>query len=122
VRAAAMLRTTIHLVTAADALTMRPMLQGVAERGFISGSPFGRQLAGMSIDDVLAAGHVLVAERPRSTAELSRLLHGRWPERDAMSMAMAFRYLVPLVQVPPRGLWNRSGGPTFATTEGWLGR
>jgi hypothetical protein len=34
VRAAAMLRTTIHLVTAADALAMRPILQGVAERGF----------------------------------------------------------------------------------------
>jgi hypothetical protein len=121
VRAAAMFRTTIHLVTAADALAMRPILQGVAERGFMSGSPFGRQLAGMSIDEVLAAGHALVAERPRSTAELSRILHERWPERDATSLAMAFRYLVPLVQVPPRGLWNRSGGPVFATTEGWLG-
>jgi len=122
VRAAAMLRTTIHLVTAADALAMRPILQGVAERGFLSGSPFGRNLAGMPIDEVLSAGHALVAERPRSTAELSRLLHERWPERDAMSLAMAFRYLVPLVQVPPRGLWSRSGGPTFATTEAFLGR
>lgn len=122
VRAAAMLRTTIHLVTAADALAMRPILHGVAERGFNSGSPFARNLVGIPIDDILAVGLELVAERPRSTAELSRLLHDRWPERDAMSLAMAFRYLVPLVQVPPRGLWNRSGGPTFATTEGWLGR
>jgi hypothetical protein len=122
VRAAGMLRTTIHLVTAADALAMRPILQGVAERGFKSGSPFGRQLAGLPIDAVVAAGHALVAERPRSTAELSRLLHERWPERDAMSLAMAFRYLVPLVQVPPRGLWSRSGRPVFATTEGWLGQ
>ena len=122
VRAAGMLRTTIHLVTAADALTMRPVLQGVAERGFLSGSPFGRNLAGMPIDGILAAGHELFAERPRSAAELSRLLHQRWPERDRMSLAMAFRYLVPLVQVPPRGLWNQSGRPTFATTEGWLGR
>ncbi|HYN70332.1 MAG TPA: winged helix DNA-binding domain-containing protein, partial [Candidatus Eisenbacteria bacterium] len=58
----------------------------------------------------------------RSTAELSRLLHERWPERDAASLAMAFRYLVPLVQVPPRGLWAKSGGPRSATTEAWLGR
>lgn len=122
VRAVAMLRTTIHLVTARDALTMRPILQGVAERGFHSGSPFGRNLRGTPIDDLLAAGHELVAERPRSTAELSRLLHERWPERDAMSLAMAYRYLVPLVQVTPRGLWSRSGGPKFATTETWLGR
>jgi hypothetical protein len=121
VRAAGMLRTTIHLVTAADALAMRSILQGVAERGFHSGSPFGRQLAGLPIDEVVAAGHALIAARPRSTAELSRLLHEQWPERDAVSLAMAFRYLVPLVQVPPRGLWSRSGRPTFATTEGWLG-
>jgi hypothetical protein len=122
VRAAGMLRTTIHLVTAADALTMRPVLQGVVERGFNSGSPFGRNLAGHPIQEVLAAGHALLAERPRSTAELSRLLHDRWPERDAMSLAMAFRYLVPLVQIPPRGLWGRSGRPIFATMQDWLGR
>jgi hypothetical protein len=118
-----MLRTTIHLVSAADALAMRPVLQrGVVERGFRSGSPFARNLVGVPIDELLAAGRELLAERPRSTAELGRLLGERWPDRDPVSLAMAVRYLVPLVQVPPRGLWNRSAPPKFAMMEVWLGR
>ncbi len=122
VRAAGMLRTTIHLVSAAAALSMRPVLQGVVERGFRSGSPFGRNLVGAPIDEVLAVGRELLAERPLSTAEMGRLLGEQWPDRDAVSLAMAVRYLVPLVQVPPRGLWNRSAPPKFATMEDWLGR
>jgi hypothetical protein len=33
---------------------------------------------------------------------------------------MGVRELVPLVQVPPRGLWHRGGAPTLATAETWL--
>jgi Winged helix DNA-binding domain len=123
VRAAGMLRTTIHLLSSADALAMRPILQrGVVERGFRSGSPFARNLVGLPIEDVIALGRELLAERPRSTAELGRLLGERWPDRDAVSLAMAVRYLVPLVQVPPRGLWSRSAPPKFAVMDDWLGR
>jgi len=122
VRAAGMLRTTIHLVTADDALAMRPVLQGVASRGFLSGSPFGRQLEGLNVDEVIAAGHRLLDDGPMSTAELGRGLQEQWPDRDAQSLAMAFRYLVPVVQVPPRGLWHRSAPPVLTTTEAWLGR
>jgi hypothetical protein len=122
VRAAGMLRTTIHLVTAEDALAMRPILQGVVSRGLYSGSPFGGQLDGVDVDAILAAGEALIAERPRSTAELGKLLGEQWPDRDPVALAMAFRYLVPVVQVPPRGLWSRSAKPVFTTTERWLGR
>ena len=123
VRAAGMLRTTIHLVSAEDALAMRPVLQrGVVERGFRSGSPFARNLVGLPIEELLAVGQELLAERPRSMAEMGRLLGERWADRDRVSLAMAVRYLVPLVQVPPRGLWSRSAPPKFAVMEDWLGR
>jgi len=122
VRAAGMLRTTIHLVSAADALAMRPVLQGVVERGFRSGSPFARNLVGLPIEELLTVGRQLLAERPRSTVELGRQMGERWADRDAVSLAMAVRYLVPLVQVPPRGLWNRSAPPKFAMMDDWLGR
>jgi hypothetical protein len=122
VRATAMMRTTIHLLTADDWLALRPVMQTVAERGFRTGSPFGRQLAGLDIEEVLAAGRELLAEKPRTIGELGRLLHARWPDRDATSLGYAIRLIIPLVQIPPRGLWRRSGQPTLATAEAWLGR
>ena len=122
VRATAMMRTTIHLLTADDWLALRPVLQVVAERGFATGSPFGRRLAGLDIDEVLDAGRALLAEKPRTIGELGRHLHERWPDRDATSLGYAIRLIVPLVQIPPRGLWGRSGQPILATAESWLGR
>ncbi len=122
VRAVAMMRTTIHLMTARDWLALRPVLQDVQARGFRTGSPFGRNLAGLDLDDVVAAGRALLDEKPRSVAVLGRLLQERWPERDPASLAQAVRYLLPLVQVPPRGVWGRGGLPLLATGEAWLGR
>ena len=37
-------------------------------------------------------------------------------------MAFACRNLLPLIQVPPRGLWARSGEVVGTTAEAWLGR
>jgi hypothetical protein len=37
-------------------------------------------------------------------------------------LSIAARTLVPLVQVPPRGLWGGHGQPTLANLETWLGR
>jgi hypothetical protein len=122
VRAVAMMRTTIHLMTADDWLALRPVLQPVAERGFHTGSPFGRQLAGLDVHDVVAAGLALLEEQPRTINELGRLLRERWPERDATSLGYAIRLIVPLVQITPRGLWGRGGQPILATAESWLGR
>jgi DNA glycosylase AlkZ-like len=122
VRATSMLRTTIHLLTAEDWLALRPVLQVVSDRGFATGSPFGRQLAGMDIDEVLEAGKASLAERPLTAAQLRTILGERWPDRDATSLAYAVRYLVPLVQTTPRAVWGKRGQPVLATAGLWLGR
>ena len=122
VRATSMMRTTIHLMTADDWLALRPVLQVVSERGFTTGSPFGKQLQGIDVDEVVRVGRALLDEKPRTVAALRTLLHERWPDRDPGSLAYAVRYLVPLVQIPPRALWGKGGLPVLATPETWLGR
>jgi hypothetical protein len=117
-----LMRGTIHLFTARDALALRPPLGVVPERLFHSGSPFGRRLGDADVGEIVAAGRALVEKEPRTRAELRTLLGERWPDRDAEAMAHAVAYLLPLVQIPPRGLWSRSGRATLATLESWLGR
>lgn len=117
-----LMRATIHLVTANDVVALRPVLQAVLERVFVTGSPFGRALEGVDLKAVTAAGRSLLEDRPRTRADLRRLLGERWPDRDPNALAQAITYLLPVVQVPPRGLWGRSGQATWAPADVWLGR
>ncbi|HEX7195968.1 MAG TPA: winged helix DNA-binding domain-containing protein [Candidatus Limnocylindria bacterium] len=120
VRATAVMRTTIHLLSAADALSIRPLMQPVAERAWRY-SPFVRQLDGVDVDAVVAAGLELLGERPHTASELGRRLQERWPDREPGPLAYAVRFLVPLVQPPPRGLWGGRGPAVLQTTTRWLG-
>jgi hypothetical protein len=120
---AALMRATLHLVSARDALWLRPLVDPVLERTFRSGSPFGRRLRddGADLDEVVAVGRSLLDEGPRTRAELVATFAARWPDADADAMGFAIQYLVPLAQIPPRGVWGRSGRAVWAPLEGWLG-
>jgi hypothetical protein len=117
-----MMRCTIHLVTARDCMALRPALQSVVERGLFVGSPFGRQIKGIDVAELLSAGRAALDEKPRTTAGMRALLSKHWPDHDANALAYAVRYLLPMVQIPPRGLWGGRGAPTYVTCETWLGR
>ena len=120
VRAVMLMRTTIHLVSARDCLEIRPLIQPVVERQWRY-SPFAKALAGLDIDEVLDAGLALLAERPQTAGAIGKRLAERWPDRDPSSLGHAVRWLVPMVQIPPRGLWGRGGQPVLETVERWLG-
>lgn len=121
VRAVGLMRTTIHLVSARDALTIRSLMQPVLDKAW-QYSPFSRTLAGADVSEVVAAGLELLAERTNVATELGKRLQERWPEADANSMGYAIRFLVPVLQPPPRGLWGKGGLAFVETIERWLGR
>ena len=117
----ALMRSTIHLVTARDALRLRPALQPMLERA-LEGSGHGRKLAGVDRVQVGAAGRAVVDAAPCTFAELGAQLHPQFPHADPTALAMAVRTHVPLVQVPPRGLWGQSGPAAHASLEAWVAR
>lgn len=115
----ALMRNTVHLVSARDCLALRPLVQPVIDRGLRAQR---EGVEGVDLEALSAAGRALLEERPRTARELGVLLQERWPERDPASLARAIRHLVPLVQVPPRGIWGKSGPAAHTTAEAWLGR
>jgi hypothetical protein len=115
-----LMRATIHLVTARDALALRPVVQSVLERTW-SGSGFAKQLDGVDVGEVIAAGRAALADQPLTRAELKRLLAERWPDHDATALSYAVHFNVPLVHLPPRGVWGHNPRIRQLTLDAWLG-
>ena len=116
------MRATIHLVSADDCLALRPLMQPVLDAELSRHPEFAPELRGVDLRPVLAFARELLAERPRTPAEIRAAMRERFPALHAGALAYACRCLLPLVQVPPRGLWGRSGQVRSATAESWLGR
>ena len=114
-----LMRRTLHLVTAHDCLAWWPLVQPVVAAS-VNGN-WGRHLGGVDRAAVAAAGRALLEERPRTHAELSRELAERWPVAEVAALGHAVGAEVPLVQLPPRGLWSTSAQPLLTTAEAWLG-
>jgi hypothetical protein len=114
----AVMRSTIHLVTADDCLLLRPLMQPVLDAELAR----YRDLRGVNVDAVLEFARVLVDERPRTGGELRAALAERFRNHDAADLAYACRNLLAFVQVPPRGVWGKSAQVTSTTAESWLGR
>lgn len=114
------MRGTVHLVSAADCLQLRPLTRVLYER--LVNADKSRRLRTADPSDVAGAADALLREEPRTARELGGLLHERWPGDEPETLSRAARYLCDVVQIPPRGLWGRSGQPTYTAVETWLGR
>ena len=115
-----LLRTTLHLVTAEDARSLWPVVRPVFARAW-SHSPFRKDLPGIAVDEILDAARPMLDETLTLT-ELGRRLEARWPGRSPASLSYAARFLLPIVQVPPRGLWGRSGQARWRRLDSWTGK
>jgi hypothetical protein len=116
----ALMRWTLHLVTARDCLALRPVLQQVMERRMQAG--FGRHLAGVDLERLVELGRSLVEQEPRSLGDVGQRLATQWPGHEPRVLGHALSALAPLVHVPPRGIWGRNGRAVQTTAQRWLGR
>jgi hypothetical protein len=116
------MRGTIHLVTAEDCLILRPLSQPVLDKELARHPLYGPALRGVDLEPALAYARQLLAERPRTGGQLRAAFAERFPDLDAAALAYACRNHLAFIQVPPRGVWGRSGGVTSTTAEAWLGR
>jgi hypothetical protein len=109
-----LMRGTLHVAAAADFAAIRPLIQRGLDRFMTEGGVHGRALAGLDQAKVVAAARDLLRQGPLTAAQLREALAARWPDRDPQALAMAARIGLPMLQLPPRGLWGRGGQPTLA--------
>jgi hypothetical protein len=114
-----LMRATVHLVTARDALRIRPLVQTVVERNH--NGAFGRRMGDADVDELAKAARELLGEEPLGARELGRRLVARGIGEDVEAIGNASRVYVPLVQVPPRGVWGAGGQAKYAPLDEWTG-
>lgn len=116
------MRGTLHLLTAADCLVLRPLAQPLLDRELARHPQHGPALEGVDLDAVIAFARPLLAGRPRTGPELRAAMAERFPAHDPAALAYACRNRLAFVQVPPRGVWGKTARVTGTTAEAWLGR
>jgi Winged helix DNA-binding domain len=114
-----LMRNTVHLVRARDALDWAALFRSLQTAEY--NANFRAGTAGADLSAVLDQAGRLLAERPRSRAELGRLLAERWPDAEPRALGYAVTLHLRLCQVTPRGVWGKGGGATWAPLSHWLG-
>lgn len=115
-----LMRGTVHLVSAADCLTLRPLTQPLLTRYLETA--YGEGIAGVDAEAVLEAGRLLLEAGPLTAAKLGAALAERFPGAAPADLSQIMRSRAALVQVPPRAVWGKAGQTAYATAESWLSR
>jgi Winged helix DNA-binding domain len=116
-----LMRGTIHLVTAKDCHRMRPLVQPALDRMLRANATHAKPLADIDVAAVVDVAKKLLDAEALTPAEVGARLGEQWPDTPPTALAEAARSLLPLVQVPPRALWQRSGQVRLTTATAWLG-
>jgi len=117
----ALMRGTVHLVTAADALAWRPVVQGIYDRDLKQNTLHAHELAALDHDEVAEAARKLLLRGPMPGNALGAELAARWPDVPKASLTHLARGRLPLVQTPPRAIWGKAGQTTYACLDDWVG-
>lgn len=114
------MRGTVHVLTADDALQLRGWVQPALDRQSATNQT-SRPAGHLSTADLDAVVRPLLADGPRSLTDIGQAL-AAVHEVPEEALRHVTRERLPLVQVPPRGLWKRSGGVMYAYADRYLDR
>ncbi|MGK3203474.1 winged helix DNA-binding domain-containing protein [Amycolatopsis sp. MEPSY49] len=117
-----LMRRTVHLLTADDVLAWRARFDAMLRQRVLG--VYRRELDGVDLDELAEAGHAVLADgEPRSMGDLARAVAPRWPEAGPRPLGeMLVAALIPVAQLPPRGLWRVKAGVRNLPLSTWLGR
>jgi len=117
----ALMRGTVHLVSARDCRPLRKLVQPVFDRDLRVNAEHSKALAGLDLAALRRAAAKLLSDEPLSTVEIGKQLRQTWPERQPGSLCHGARGLLCLVQATPRGVWGKGGATRLVTADAWLG-
>ena len=112
------MRATIHLVSAGDCLLLRPLMQPVIDAELARHPEYSAALRELDLMPVVEFARRRLAEQPSTGTELRAAIAASFPGLDATAVAYACRNLLPLVQVPPRGVWGETAQVTLDARRG----
>ncbi|MFH8485640.1 winged helix DNA-binding domain-containing protein [Streptomyces longisporoflavus] len=117
-----LMRRTVHLVTGDDALAWRARHDNMLRQRALA--TYRRELDGIDLDELAAAGRAVMADgRPRTMAELVQAVQDRWPDPPRRALGeLLVAALIPMAQLPPRGLWQQKAGVRNLPLATWLER
>jgi hypothetical protein len=116
---ATFLRGTLHIVSAADYLALRPALRPVLEAAMRS--ILDQRARGAPLD-LAALAAFARTQLPATFDQLRPLLAKQFPDIDERALGYAVRMHLPVVQVPGDDPWSFPGAAAFADAEAWLGQ
>jgi hypothetical protein len=113
-----MMRHTIHLVTPADYLWLRPTIQPALDKNY--GAQTNKRLAGFDIQPFLDAAQKGFGERPLTFAEVKQLIRDLDSACDIDAVSYAVRTHLKLIGVPNALRWRFGGRAPFVLADAWL--
>ncbi|WP_234974484.1 winged helix DNA-binding domain-containing protein [Williamsia sterculiae] len=115
----ASLRSTLFLMDAEDARWVRSAAQPALDAEVRTAH--AKRLVRAAPAEIVDDARAVLSGTALSGRDLGIALAERRPDEAPGTLVAIARCGLPLVQIPPRGLWRRSGGPTYALFDDWVG-
>ncbi len=112
------MRGTLHLHSAADLVGMRKLVQPVLDRMWQSN--FRRRFGDNDPDAVLAAAIEVADRGPATAGAIGKVLAGRFPTAEPLSMTVLLQVREIMVQVPPTRIWGSGHAPLLQRAPTYL--